>query len=120
LIEVARQRKAQAPPPHVVFEALTQPHRAQGRGWLRLAPGEIEPAVLEAAESQRVVWSTLWPEHPSARIEFELRPDRAGTHLSWVLQVVDDAVPDDAAVAVLRHRLNELINRDLRMIAFDY
>jgi hypothetical protein len=119
-VEVARRTKSQARPPHVVFEALTQPHRPQGREWLLRTADEIEPQVLDSTAPNRVVWSTLWSDHPSARIEFTLSGDSNGTDLTWVLMVADDAVPDDAEVRALRHRLNELINGNMRNILFDF
>ena len=122
MTEIARKRKTQAPPPGVIFEALTQPHRDPTREWLRLERGEIEPAI-KVHNALRVTWSTLWPDHPSAAITFEIEPESprpgAGSYLTWILHVGDDAAPVADEVRVLRHRLNALINRDLRNIAFD-
>jgi len=120
MIEVARTKKPQAPPPNVIFEALTQPHRDPTREWLRLETGEIEPTVLDAREFESVVWSTLWPNYPSATIAFEMTSDKAnsGSVLTWTLEVEPPA-PDPEAIRLLRHRINELVNRDMRNILFD-
>jgi hypothetical protein len=121
MIELARRKKTQGPPPRVVFEALTQPHREPTREWLLLAPDEVEPRVIDAHEPDRVVWSTLWPAYPAAEVEFEIAPEErgSGTVLTWILSSELPA-PDDETVTRLRHRLNEIINRDLRLILFDY
>ena len=60
------------------------------------------------------MWSSIWLAHPSARIRFDLRGDGAGgTDLRWTL-LMDEPTPADAEVAALRHRINELINGELR------
>jgi hypothetical protein len=102
----------QPAPPHVVFEALTQPDRDPARQWLRLLDDEQRPVISEA--SSNVVWSALWLKRPDATIEFELRTGgSSGTDLRWKL-LVDEPAPDAALVGHMRKRVNELINADLR------
>lgn len=102
-------------PPHIVFEALTQPYRQPTRPWLFLLEGEREPEVLERREPDRLVWSSLWPSHPTARITFDLPPEAggSGTDLRWTLEV-DTPPPEDGVIGHLRRRLNVLINQNLR------
>lgn len=112
---IGSRRRGQAPPPHVVFEALTQPHRQRPRPWLFLLDDEVEPEIIEALAPERVVWSSQWPEHPSARVTIDLESEGPGlgTDLRWTLEV-DEPIPSGAAIGHLRRRLNELLNRDLR------
>jgi hypothetical protein len=113
--EVGARRRNQPAPPHVVYEALTQPDRDPARPWLRLLPDERRPVVVESAAPDLVVWSSLWDRRPEARIRFELPGDRAGhgTDLRWVL-LVDEPLPDASLLGHMRRRINELINADLR------
>lgn len=61
-----------------------------------------------------VVWSSLWPRQPEALIRFELTSDGGGgTDLCWTLLV--DELPDAPRLGHYRQRINELINRDLRL-----
>lgn len=97
-----------------MFEALTQPHRDASRPWLILLDDEREPAVIEVDAPKLVVWSSLWPLRPSARIRFELPSDEgSGTDLRWTLEVEPPA-PDESAVGHMRKRINQLINANLR------
>ncbi|MGV9746147.1 hypothetical protein ACWDTG_14670 [Rhodococcus zopfii] len=111
--EIASRRRSQPPPPHVVYEAITEPDRDPTRPWLILRDDERRPVVLDAVEPNLVVWSSLWPWRPDARIRFELSGGGGGTSLHWSL-FVDDPVPDDEVVLRMRKRINELINADLR------
>jgi hypothetical protein len=98
----------------VVFEALTRPDRDPSRPWLLLLDDEQRPRLLHSVPESLVVWSSLWPNRPDARIRIELEP--AGSHetaLRWTL-LVDEPLPDASKLGHLRKRLNELINRDLR------
>jgi hypothetical protein len=115
VIEVASRRRNQPAPPHAVLQRLTEPDRDPARQWLRLREGERRPDVLEADPPDLVVWSSLWGDRPDARIRFEMPRDSEGygTDLRWVL-LVDEPPPDDAALARMRRRLDELINEDLR------
>ena len=115
---IARGTKPQAPPPAVVFEALTQPHRDPTREWLRLEEDEVEPMILEAVATHRVVWSSLWPEYSSATITFEVTPHESGSKLTWSL-AAEPPILDAEIVRILRYRINELINRDMRNVLFD-
>lgn len=111
--EVASRRRTQAPPPHVVVEALVEPDRDPLRPWLHLAADEQRPEVLEEDGPHRVVWSSSWPARPDARVRFDLDVADGGTGLRWTL-LVEDPVPGADQTRRLRRRMDELINRDLR------
>ncbi len=52
---------------------------------------------------------------PDAVVEFRLSETvNVDTDLRWTL-LVDDPAPDHGLTDHLRHRMNELINRDLRL-----
>jgi hypothetical protein len=111
---LGRRRRSQPAPPPVVFEALTQPRRPGARPWLFLRADEQEPRVLESDPPRLVLWSSLWPARPDDTIRFRIGSDaRGGSMLEWELGS-DQPDPDAASLGHLRHRLNELINRDLR------
>ena len=99
----------------MVFEALTNPSTSGGREWLKLEANEVTPEILEAREHDLVLWSSLWPPRPDARIQFEISdvPAYGDTMLCWRL-FVETPIPDDSHLGYLRKRLQELINRDLR------
>jgi hypothetical protein len=115
VIEIGARRRNQPAPPHAVFAALTDPDRDPTRPWLRLLADEQRPVVLEVEEPVLVVWSSLWPHRPDARIRFELRGDASGsgTDLRWVL-LVAEPLPDASLTGHLRKRLNQLVNAELR------
>lgn len=114
MIELGRRSRNQPAPPHVIFEALTQPHRDPSRPWLALLDDEQEPVVVHSVTPNLVVWSSLWPHRPSARIRFALTPDGgSGTDLQWTLEAEPPA-PDESAIGHMRKRINELINANLR------
>jgi hypothetical protein len=114
VIEIGNRSRNQPPPPHIVFEALTQPDRDSARPWLELLDDERRPQILRIAEPSTVVWSSLWVKRPDAVVEFELSSDGSnGTDLRWRL-LVDEPVPHDALVGHMRKRLNQLINANLR------
>ncbi|MEW2478345.1 hypothetical protein AB0876_02025 [Mycobacterium sp. NPDC049093] len=110
----SRQRNLPAPP-HVVFEDLTAPNRSEARPWLHLLDDEVPPAVLECREPDFVVWSSLWPRRPDARIIFELPQGGpgGGTDLRWTL-TVDEPAPDETVAGHMRKRVNTLIHANLR------
>ena len=113
-IEIGSRVRAQPPPPHVVFEALTLIDRDPSRPWLHLLDDEMRPQVCESVPSSLVVWSSLWTKRPDAVVRFDLAPHGgSGCALRWTL-LVDEPVPDDALVGHLRKRMNRLINADLR------
>jgi hypothetical protein len=114
VIEIGRRTRSQAPPPHVVFEALTDPDRDPYRQWLYLRDDEQRPRVLMADPPRALSWSSLWPQRPDALVEFHLaaRPD-GGTDLRWRL-LVEEPAPEPGLIGHLRRRLNQLINADLR------
>lgn len=98
----------------MLVEALSQPHRDPTRPWLQLRDDEQEPVVVELGPDF-VVWSSLWPHRPSARIRFDAEPDGSyGTALTWTL-AIEPPEPDASAVGHMRKRINELINGNLRL-----
>lgn len=114
MVIIGDRRRNQPPPPHVVYEALTQPHRDQSRPWLTLLDDEQEPRLLETVPPELVVWTSLWPHRPTATIRFEITSDGAsGSSLRWIL-AVEEPSPDPSAVGHMRKRLNQLINANLR------
>jgi hypothetical protein len=113
--EIGNRKRNQPAPPHVIFEALTQPNRDPQRSWLILLDDEVAPTVLSTKPPDIVVWSSLWTKRPDAVIRFELPKDVSGygTDLRWILQV-EDPLPDEALTGHMRKRLNQLINANLR------
>jgi hypothetical protein len=114
VIEIGSRRRNQPAPPHVIFEALTEPDRDPFRPWLILLADEQRPRVLASTWPHTLTWSSLWPKRPDARIHFDLPRDTgSGTDLRWTLWV-DEPLPDPSLTGHLRHRLNKLINGNLR------
>jgi len=111
----ASRRKSQPAPPHVVFEALTQPDRDPSRPWLQLLPREVRPRIVRADAPHLLVWSSLWIAHPTAQVRIDIvaRTQDSGTDLTWTLLLAEPLREPDE-VAALRKRLNQLINGDLR------
>jgi hypothetical protein len=113
MIELGRRTRTLPPPPHIVWESLTDPHREGVRPWLNLLPDEVEPRILESVCPKLVVWSSIWPNTPDQIIRFDIAPDGGdGTALTWTLTSPTEL--DDAAVGHRRYRLNKLIWADLR------
>jgi hypothetical protein len=114
-MDVLTRRRNQPAPPHIIFEALTDPAQDPVRPWLFLEVGEQVPVVLTSDPPGSLVWSSLWPERPDIRIRFELPFDAAGqgTDLCWTLEM-DPPVPDADELRRLRQRVNRLINGNLR------
>ncbi len=73
------------------------------------------PAVVDAAEPDLVVWSSLWPERPEAVIRFDLPRDATGfgTDLTWTLEL-DEPRPDGPRLVQMGKTINQLINANLR------
>lgn len=113
MLEAGTRRRGQAPPPAVVFEALTEPNRDPARRWLVLLDDEQPPRILRAEPPYLVVWSSLWPKRPDARVRFDLAADSYGTDLRWTL-LVAEPMPDPSLLGHLRKRLNTVINANLR------
>jgi hypothetical protein len=115
VIEIGSRKRNQPAPPHVIFEALTQPDRDQARPWLKLLDDELHPQIVEADAPSFVLWSSLWAKRPDATIRFDLPADGQGqgTDLRWTLSV-NEPVPDDALTGHMRTRVNRLINANLR------
>lgn len=61
-----------------------------------------------------MVWSSIWPLRPGDRIVFDITAAGAGSELRWTLVTDDEERPAEEVLAHLRHRLNRLINADLR------
>ena len=114
MLEAGSRKRNQPAPPHVVFEALTEPDRDPGRPWLALLDDEQRPQLVEADKPCLVVWSSLWTRRPDAIVRFDLPVGSSGgTDLLWTL-LVDEPMPDAALVEHMRKRLNQLINANLR------
>ena len=113
MIELAHRAKKLPPPPHVVFESLTEPRRPTGRPWLYLEPDEQEPRVLVADPPERVVWSSLWPRRPHDEIHFSVLPHENETRLVFT-HLSPLPVPDEPELRRLRRRINVLLWADLR------
>ncbi|MEU4820153.1 hypothetical protein AB0G03_31370 [Micromonospora aurantiaca] len=114
MIEAGSRMRGQAPPPAVVFEALSEPDRDPARPWLRLLDDEQRPQILRRERPNLVVWSSLWSKRPDAQVRFDLASDgHQGTLLRWTL-LLAEPFPDPSLLGHLRRRLNELINANLR------
>jgi hypothetical protein len=114
VIEYVARAKSQAPPAKIVWGKLADPHTDPHRPWLDLRPDEIEPRVLQLERPILVVWSSLWPDRPDDQIRFDLEPpEGSGCVLRWTLLTPSEP-PDEKRVGQLRHRVNELINGNLR------
>lgn len=114
MLTVGSRRKNQPAPPHVIFEALTEPDRDPARPWLSLLGDEQRPRVLVAMQPDLVVWSSLWNTRSDARVRFDLPPDgRGGTDLRWTL-LVEEPTLEPALRGHFCKRLNQLINANLR------
>jgi hypothetical protein len=115
VLEVGTRQKNQPPPPHVVFQALTEPDRDPNRPWLLLVPDEQPPVVLSVEEPHVVLWSSLWPRCPRAQVRFDLHDEAegSGTDLRWTLSVEEPA-PSASLIGHMCKRLDVLINAELR------
>jgi hypothetical protein len=112
--EVGSRKRNQPAPPHVIFEALTEPDRGPTRPWLVLLDDEQRPRTLQAERPGLVVWSSLWTSRPDAVVRFDLPSDGGGgTDLRWTL-LLNDPDPEPPLLGHLRKRLNLLINANLR------
>ncbi|MEO6512661.1 MAG: hypothetical protein ABIO16_16800 [Nocardioides sp.] len=112
--EYAARHGTLPPPPHVVWDDLVAPRRTGARVWLDLRGDERVPRVLESVAPIRVVWSSLWPDLGDDRVELTLSPRGADTRLDVVVVGFGDPPSSEQAAAV-RHRLGELLFRDLRL-----
>jgi hypothetical protein len=93
-----------------MYEALSDPARDQARReWLHLKDDEVAPRVLEAVRPDLVVWSSLWPDRPHDQIRFDIEDQR----LTWTL-LGEATAGDEPRLDQLRHRINVIINADLR------
>lgn len=113
VIELGRRAQRLPAPPRVVWASLHDPHAPGSRPWLRLAPDEVQPRVLEAEEPHRVVWSSLWPDRPRDVVVLEIEEADAGSSLRFTLLTPDDP-PEAGRIGHLRRRINVLLFADLR------
>ena len=113
MIEIGSRARSQAPPPQIVFEALTDPNRDPSRPWLDLLEDEIAPEVVASDPPWSVTWSSIWNNRPDAVIRFDLAGGSNGTQLRWTL-LVEEPAPDPSLTGHMRKRLNELVNANLR------
>jgi hypothetical protein len=110
LVEVARKRRGQVPPPWVVWGALIDPWEDPRRPWLdQLRSNERPPVILSSDKPSEVVWGSLWPEHPLLQIRFSIEPEECGSMLLCSLRAPAGSLRDDE-VRQLRHRISYLIN----------
>ena len=113
MIELAHRAKKLPPPPHVVFESLTEPRRPGARPWLFLEPDEVDPRVLVAGPPERIVWSSLCPSRPDDEIHFAVQPHENETRLVFT-HLSPLSLPDDPTLRHLRRRINVLLWANLR------
>jgi hypothetical protein len=114
VLEAGSRKRNQPAPPHVIYEALTQPDRDPVRPWLLLLDDEERPRTLEVRKPHLVVWSSIWTKRPDAQVRFDLPFDgTAGTDLRWTL-LLADPLPEPSLLGHMRKRLNQLINANLR------
>jgi hypothetical protein len=114
VIEIGRRVSKQPAPPHVMFEALTEPNRDPARPWLHLLDDEVWPKMLVTESPSLVVWSSIWQRRPDAVLRFDLSNGSSGTHALWTLSV-DEPEPDASLLGHMRKRVNYLIDGSLRM-----
>ncbi|MFF0494483.1 hypothetical protein ACFYTQ_36165 [Nocardia sp. NPDC004068] len=113
MLEFGSRTRTLPPPPHVVWESLTEPRRPGARPWLDLLADETDPAVLTAVAPHLVMWSSLWPARPDVRLRFDLAPAGGGTALRFTL-LTPGPPPDESAIGHLRYRVNTLLFANLR------
>ncbi len=114
MITLVSREKGQAPPPHIVWDALTDPFDPSIRRWLELLPNEVLPEVIDAVRPHHIVWTSLWPDRPRDQIRFSIASDgRSGSRVKWTLETPDEP-PDEAIVRDRRRRIDLLINGNLR------
>ena len=65
--------------------------------------------MLEADLPATVVWSSLWNDRPSDVLRFDIRDQ----YLTWTL-LGEASEADEPRLTQLRHRINEIVNADLR------
>lgn len=114
MVEVGTRSKRLPPPPHVVWESLSQPHRPGARAWLRVDHDQVEPRVLRAEAPRLLVWSSLWPDRPDDIVEIELGGDGIETRLVFRLLAPELDRPDEATAAYRSRWLSRLFFADLR------
>lgn len=111
MIELARRRIRLPPPPRVLWADLVAPRRTGSRVWLELDTGEQWPEVLESAEDERVVWSSLWTARPDDRVELLIEPDGGDSALTFVWLAAE---PLPGHASPFRYRLTVLFAAELR------
>jgi len=115
MVEYGRRTQELPAPPHVVWSDLRTPRREGVRAWLDLQDDERAPAILEADEPTRIVWSSLWPDRPDDRIELIIAPYESETALEFVWSAPEGSdVPSAGRIGHVRKRLNVLLFGELR------
>ncbi len=102
-------------PVSVLFPALI----SDLQHWMRLAPGEVLPRVLQSTPMERVVWSSFWPVSPDDTIELELTNEdnaMAAIRLMWFTSTP----PDERGIGITRQRLNRKLGGDLRAVVSEH
>ena len=77
----------------------------------------MAPRILHEERPARVEWSSIWVDQPELHIVFGIEPDDAGSFVTWTL-LGNEGVFLQEDLRRRRHRLNQLINGQLRD-AFD-
>lgn len=72
VIEVGSRN--QPAPPHVLFEALTQPDRDPDRSWLHLLEDEQHPTIVREEAPSLVIWSSIWIGGPTRQSDSTYPP----------------------------------------------
>ena len=65
--------------------------------------------MLSESKPNRVLWSSIWLDHPELTIEFAIEPDGVGSIVTWTL-IGPAELLDADDIARRRYRLNQLIN----------
>jgi hypothetical protein len=81
--------------------------------WLSLERGERPPVEVDAGPYW-VRWASPWPDRPDDEILIEATDDSLGARLRWTLFCPEGDRPDEDLVRERRHRMNELLNEQLR------
>jgi hypothetical protein len=114
MIPVASKRRGQPAPPFIIAPMLAEPNKYPTHPWMTLLAGEEWPTVLRARKPEYVLWSSLWPDFTGVEVQFELAATAGGgTDLRWTLLAPGPLAVE--AVAGVRHRINYLINAELRL-----
>ena len=82
--------------------------------WLEPRSDERWPKIVASEKPLVVVWSSFWTARPRDTLRFEIESDGlSGSRLRWILSTPDDP-PDEATLGRMRHRVNSLIDGEMR------